>query len=66
MQLETGNYASDSEVIQAAIRETQARHNKVETIYSAIKSGRKSGISDMTPDEILAEVKQELKREGGV
>lgn len=63
-QLASGDYASDSEVIRDAIRAKQQHSEEINYIRAALRSGRDSGITDMTPTEILAEIKQELRDEG--
>jgi len=63
-QIATGNYASDSEVIRAAIRLKQSQVEEIELLREALESARASGITKMTPDQILSEVKEELRSEG--
>ena len=63
-QIATGNYASDSEVIRAAIRLKQSQVEEITLLREALESARASGITNMTPDQILAEVKEELRSEG--
>jgi len=65
-QLASGDYASDSEVIRDALRLKQKQSEEIDRLRAAIKAGRESGITDMTPEEILAEVKGELRSAGAL
>lgn len=60
-QLATGRYASDSEVIQAALREKEQRLAELERVRGRLVSSEQSGISDRTPEDIRAAVKCQLK-----
>jgi len=65
-QMATGDYASDSEVIRSAIRAKQQQSEEIEHIRAALKAGRKSGITDMSAQDILREIKEELRCEGAL
>lgn len=52
-QIGTGRYGNDSEYFRDLIRHDQEKQEKLEALRAAIESGRKSGVSDATMDDIL-------------
>ncbi len=60
-QVESGKYASDSEVIRDLIRQQQAREDKFYALRSAIEQGMQSGISEMQLPDIMAEVEARMQ-----
>lgn len=60
-QIATGNYNNDSEIIRAAIREKQEREAGIEAIRAALIEGEQSGMSDRTPQQVVARI-NEYKR----
>ena len=60
----SGLSASDSDVIQEAIRQHQEREEKLERIREAIREGEESGISEATPESIRRDVLDEMRRNG--
>ena len=62
-QLASGQFASDSEVIRAAIRMKQREQDELEYLKGRLEAARRSGIVDQSPEEMLAEFKAELKRD---
>lgn len=63
-QMESGNYATDSEVIREALREKELRTREIEYIRAKLVAAEQSGFSDLTPDEILQKSKKELRDNG--
>ncbi len=65
-QIAKGHYNNDSEIIRAAIREKQEREAGIEAIRAAIIEGEQSGMSDRTPQEIVAAAKKRLRADGKI
>lgn len=63
-QVENQEYTSKSEVINDLIRKARAQERENEWIRQRLIKAEKSGFTDMTRDEILAQSKQELQRNG--
>lgn len=63
-QVQTGNYATDSELIREALREKQMRMDEIEAIRAKLIAAEASGFTTMTAGEILEESKAELRRNG--
>ncbi len=63
-QVESEEYTSKSEVINDLIRKARARERENEWIRQRLIKAEKSGFTDMTRDEILAQSKQELRHNG--
>ncbi|MBT0587365.1 ribbon-helix-helix domain-containing protein [Alteromonas oceanisediminis] len=57
-QLNTGKYASDSELLRDLIRKEQTRSEEINVIREALLMAENSGISDRSPKEILNDVLQ--------
>ncbi len=62
-QTASGRYGSDSEYIRDLIRRDQERHDAIEQLRTLIEEGRASGLSDKTPQQIVAEALSRLKRD---
>jgi len=63
-QMEAGHYGTDSELIREALREKQNRVAEVETIRSLLIEGEKSGVSKLTPEELLEAVIEKRRQNG--
>jgi len=67
-QIEIGHFGNESEVIRELIRERQIREQEgpaeIAAIRAALIEGEKSGISDLTPDEIMQAVIERKRRNG--
>jgi antitoxin ParD1/3/4 len=63
-QMETGNYATDSEVIREALREKEMRAREIEYIRAKLIAAEQSGFTDLSRDEILQKSKEELRKNG--
>lgn len=63
-QMQSGQYATDSELIREALREKQSRLAEIESIRAKLIHAEQSGFTQMTRDEILAEFKAELRADG--
>ena len=59
-QLDTGRYASDSEVIREALRETELRMVEIDALRARLVASEAGGLGDRTPEEIRAAVKARL------
>jgi len=57
--IESGRYASTSEVIRAGLRLIDQEEKKIKILKAAIEAGEKSGyVKDFDPDKHLAELNQ--------
>lgn len=65
-QVASGRYTSASEVMRDALRLLEAKNNHREAVIAALVEGENSGISERTPEDIRAAVKQDLHLDGGV
>ncbi len=69
-QIEAGHYGNESEVVRALIRERQMREQDtpatVEAIRAKLLEAEDSGFTKQSAEEILAEIKAELRKEGEV
>ena len=63
-QTKGGRYNNASEYVRDLIRRDQNEREKLERLQTAINQGRRSGISNRTPEEILTAAKAELRNEG--
>ncbi|MCG8492986.1 MAG: type II toxin-antitoxin system ParD family antitoxin [Sneathiellales bacterium] len=67
-QIEKGQYGNESEVVRDLIRERQLREmdtpEEIKIIRSKLLEAEKSGFTDQSAEEILAEIKDELRRDG--
>lgn len=67
-QIETGHFGNESEVVRDLIRERQMREQDSPTEIKAIRAklieAEKSGFSNQSAEEILLEIKAELRRDG--
>jgi len=63
-QMATGNYATDSEIIREALRDKQARNAEIEYIRAALIEAEQSGFTDLSKEQIRAEIKEELRADG--
>jgi antitoxin ParD1/3/4 len=63
-QMASGNYGTDSELIREALREKQLRMDEIDYIRAKLIAAEQSGFTDKTPDEIRAEFKKRLTRNG--
>ncbi len=68
-KIETGHFASESEIVRELIRERQIREQEtpaeIAAIRAALIEGEKSGISDRNIDEIWEEARQRHKAKRG-
>ncbi|MEM9412467.1 MAG: type II toxin-antitoxin system ParD family antitoxin [Planctomycetota bacterium] len=63
-QMATGHYGTDSELIREALREKQQRTAEIEKIRTLLSEGEKSGVSELTPDELIEAVIEKRRRDG--
>ena len=62
-QIQNKEYSSKSEVVNDLIRRARAKQGKIEYIRTKLIKSEKSGFSDQSKEEILAEFKDELRHE---
>jgi len=65
-QVASGRYRSASEVMRDALRLLEERNRYRDAVVAALIEGEQSGISDRTPEDIRAAVRQEMHSNGGV
>lgn len=63
-QIESGDYASDSEYFRDLVRRDQARKRVEHELRHFLDEAEASGISDRTPAQIMSAVKERLKADG--
>lgn len=56
-QTRSGRYGNSSDVVRDLIRREQVRAEKIAHMQRLIDEGRASGISDRTPEEVIAEAR---------
>lgn len=65
-QVATGHYGNESEVIRELIRERQAREQEtvaeIEAIRAHLAAAEKLGSSTISREALLAEIKDEMRR----
>lgn len=59
-----GDFTNDSEYLRDLIRRDQERNAQLEQIRAALIEGENSGISDQSPADIIAAVKEKLRLDG--
>ena len=69
-QIEAGHYGNESEVVRALIRERQLHEQDtpaaIEAIRAKLLEAEGSGFTKQSAEEILAEIKAELRKAGKV
>ena len=60
-QVNRGTYANTSDYVRDLIRQDQHQHSKLEMLQAAITAGIESGVSDKSFDQIIEQVRHELK-----
>ena len=63
-QIESEEYTSKSDVVNDLIRKARVQQSEIEWIRAKLIKAEKSGFTNMTRDEILAQSKEELRRNG--
>jgi antitoxin ParD1/3/4 len=63
-QVESEEYTSKSDVVNDLIRKARAQQSEVEAIRANLIQSEQSGFITQTREEILAEFKNELRRDG--
>ena len=66
LQMTSGNYGTDSELIREALREKQLRMDEVNYIRAKLIKAEQGGFTKRTADEILAKSKEEMQRSGAL
>lgn len=62
--IESQEYSSKSEIVNDLIRRARANQNEIEMIRARLIKSENSGLITQTAEEIRAEFKEELKRNG--
>jgi antitoxin ParD1/3/4 len=60
-QVDTGAYANTSDYVRDLIRQDQDYRNKIQTLQAAVNIGLESGVSSKSFDEIIEDVRNEVK-----
>lgn len=63
-QVASGRYRSSSEVMREALRLLEERTLHRDAVIAALIEGESSGVSDRTPEQIRAAVRQDLGIDG--
>ena len=63
-QVDSKEYNSKSDVINDLIRQARSQKEKLETLRKALIEGENSGISELTPDEVIAKVIDRKRKNG--
>lgn len=63
-QVESEEYTSKSDVVNDLIRKAREQQNKIEWIRAKLIKSEQSGFIDKAPAEILADFKEEARRNG--
>jgi len=63
-QVDSEEYTSKSDVVNDLIRKARAQQNEIEAIRAKLIKAENSGFIDQNREEILAEFKDELRRDG--
>ena len=63
-QIASEEYTSKSDVVNDLIRKARAQQSEVEAIRAKLIQSEQSGFITQTREEILAEFKNELRRDG--
>ena len=64
LQIASGHYGNDSELLRDLIRREQSRNSEIEIIRDALIRAEGRGLSERTPYEIREAVKKRLKNSG--
>ena len=65
-QMVAGNYGTDSELIREALREKQLRMDEVDYIRAKLIKAEEGGFTKRTANEILAQSKEEMQKNGSL
>lgn len=67
-QIESGHYGNESEVVRDLIRERQLREQdtpaEIRAIRAKLLEAERGGFAKQSAEEILAEIKAELRQDG--
>lgn len=63
-QINSGEYGNESKVVRDLIRREQKRNAEIEAIRTALIVGVQSGLSDRTPEDVRAAVRERLRKNG--
>ncbi|WP_422138992.1 ribbon-helix-helix domain-containing protein [Endozoicomonas sp. ALC020] len=63
-QVDSKEYSSKSDVINDLIRQARSRKSELEAIREALIKGENSGISELTPEDIVTQVLERKRKNG--
>ncbi len=63
-RVRSGEYANASDFVRDLIRRSESYRRKVAVLQAAIEEGRRSGVSDLSFDEIIEEARGEARKRG--
>lgn len=62
-QVDSEEYSSKSELVNDLIRQAREQQKQIDWIRTKLIKAEESGFTDMRPEEILAQSKQELRNQ---
>ncbi|CAN5409894.1 hypothetical protein BH23BAC3_BH23BAC3_33030 [soil metagenome] len=63
-QVDKEEYSSKSELVNDLVRRERKRQEEIEWIRAKLIAAERKGFTDQNPEEILAESKNQLRRDG--
>ena len=63
-RIKDGDFTNDSEYLRDLIRRDQERAQKIANMQRLVTEGIESGMSNKTPEQIMAEAKQTMRDNG--
>jgi len=63
-RIKDGDFTNDSEYLRDLIRRDQERAQKIANMQRLVTEGIESGMSNKTPEQIIAEVEQKMRDNG--
>jgi len=61
-QIQSGRYASASEVVRSALRLLESQETKLNTLRQLLSEGEESGVADYDVDSFIAELDNEQQK----
>ena len=65
-QVDSKEFSNKSEVVNSLIRKARKKQEAIESIRNALIEGEESGVSELTPGEIMASVIERKQKDGGL
>jgi antitoxin ParD1/3/4 len=63
-RIKDGDFTNDSEYLRDLIRRDQERAQKIANMQRLVTEGIESGMSNKTPEQIMAEIEQKMRDNG--